>query len=109
MDIDPEAADGQPAGGFPLGFTVLAAQLFFVGPERLVEARIGHELVLALGFPVARQQVLVVIDADQAVFDLQHDPLAHGPVGDHVAVGVERDLAVPVHLAESLQRGVVIR
>ena len=71
MDVEPEAADGEPAGGFPFGSSVLAAQLFFVGPEFLVESRISHDVVPALRLPVVRQQVLVMIDADKAVFDLQ--------------------------------------
>jgi len=108
VDVDPEAAHREPAGGFSFGSSVLAAQLLFVSPEFLVEAGISHDVVPALRLPVTRQQVLVVIDADEAVFDLQHDPAAHGPVGHHVAVGVEQDLAVPVDLAEGLQRGIVI-
>ena len=58
---------------------------------------------------MARQQAIVVKEADGAVFDLQQDLLAGRLVGKLIAVGVKADQAVFVDLAEDLQRGIVFR
>ena len=78
-------------------------QRLFVTPGLRAEPVIVYEVVLSPRFAVNLQQVLVTIAAYQTVFDLQHDPPAHDPVG------VKRDLAVPVTLAGDLHRSAVIR
>jgi hypothetical protein len=54
---------------------------------------------------VARQEAVVIEEADGTVFDLQQDLLANGRVGELIPVGVKADQAVFVNFAEDLQRG----
>ena len=98
----------ETAGRLPLGSTVLPPHLLPVFPKVLVELGMSDDVVLGRRFGVRGQQILVEEDANLAVFDLEQDHLSHGPVGHDVAVGVERDLAVPVDLAKGLERGVVV-
>ena len=58
---------------------------------------------------VARQEAVVIEEADGTVFDLQQDLLANGRVGELIPVGVKADQAVLVDLAEDLQRGIIFR
>ena len=108
MNLGPEASVHQAPGGLALGPAVFSPQLLPVPPELLVEARIGQDVALRLGFLVSGQKILVVEDPNLPIFHLQHDFLTDDPVGNNIAVGVEGDLAVPVDLAENLQRRVVV-
>lgn len=46
MNVDPEAAVRETAGGLALGPAVLSPDLLFVALESLVEPGIGHEILL---------------------------------------------------------------
>lgn len=107
--IHPEAANREAPGGLTLGFAVFSTVLFFVTPELFVDPGMGNELVLFLRFQVLHQEVLVVVNADDTVFYLEHHLFPHGPVGNGITIGIVGDPAVPVDLAEDLERGVVIR
>ena len=50
-----------------------------------------------------------MVDADQIVFDLEHDLLSNHMVGNHIAVAVIRYLAVFIDFAKYLYRGIIIR
>lgn len=69
------------------------------------DPRMGKELVLPLRFQVLHQEVFVVVDADDAIFHLEHHLFPHSPMGNCITIGIVRDPAVP----EDLERGVVIR
>ena len=109
MNVDPEAAVRETASGLALGPAVLSSDLLFVALESLVEPGIGHEILLRRRLLICGQKILVLVDPELAVFGLQQNPLAHRPVGHDVAVAVERELAVPVDLAENLERDVIVR
>ena len=109
MNVDPEAAVRETAGGLALGPAVLSPDLLFIPQERLVEPGIGHQVLLRRRLLVCGQKILVLVDPEPAVFGLQQNPLAHRPVGHDVAVAVKREPAVPVDLAENLERDVVVR
>jgi len=108
IHIDQETPVAEPAGRLALAPAVLPPQLLPVLPEILVELGMGDQGVLTRRLGISRQQVLVEEDADLAVFHLEQNSLSHGPVRHDVAVGVERDLAVPIDLAKGLERGVVV-
>jgi len=109
MDVNPEAPPREPACRLAFGAAVLAPPLLLVAEELFVELGMGQDIVPRPRLLVGRQEVLIMVDPDEAVLDLEHDPQARHAIRDDVAVGVERDLAVPVDLPEDLERGVVVR